>query len=158
MTFGRCFAAPHRSTTGDSLYGGPRHDQKTAPATSLAAPLLRSAAASPTTSSKVLKNMGSAGPGLGARIQAMGKNWDIVEYCHEKGLGAAHTSLPADLEPAAVKKLRDQIEKYDMRLDGRFAYSSDRRRSGALRGECQGSFRDGRPRGMCPRLVFRTPL
>src|SRR5688572_23763886 len=52
--------------------------------TSLAAPLLRTAAASPANSSKVLKNMGSAGPGLGARIQAMGKSWDIVEYCREK--------------------------------------------------------------------------
>ncbi len=84
--------------------------------TSLAASLLRTAAANPTTSSKVLKNMGSAGPGLGARIQSMGKSWDIVEYCHQKGLGAAHTSLPADVDPAAVKKLREQIEKYDMRL------------------------------------------
>ena len=82
---------------------------------SLAAPL-GVPAARPASPPKVLKNMGSAGPGLGARIQATGKNWDIVEYCHEKGLGAAHTSLPANLEPAALKKLRDQIEKYDMRL------------------------------------------
>lgn len=70
-------------------------------------------------STKVLKNMGSAGPGLGARIRATreaGKEWDIVEYCHEKGLGAAHTSLPRDLKPAALAKLRDQINKYDMRL------------------------------------------
>jgi hypothetical protein len=55
----------------------------------------------------VLKNMGSAGPGLGARIRATrdaGKEWDIVEYCHEKGLGAAHTSLPRDLDPAALAK------------------------------------------------------
>jgi sugar phosphate isomerase/epimerase len=68
---------------------------------------------------KILKHMGSAGPGLGARIRATreaGKEWDIVEYCHEKGLGAAHASLPRDLNPAALKKLRDQIEKYDMRL------------------------------------------
>ncbi|MFN0104388.1 MAG: sugar phosphate isomerase/epimerase family protein [Bryobacteraceae bacterium] len=65
---------------------------------------------------KVLKNMGSAGPGLTARIRSMGKQWDIVEYCHEKGLGAAHTTLPADLDPMAVRKLRDQIDKYDMRL------------------------------------------
>jgi len=60
--------------------------------------------------------MGTAGPGLGARIRSMGKQWDIVEYANEKGLGAAHTSLPADLDPVAVKKLRDQSEKYDMRL------------------------------------------
>jgi sugar phosphate isomerase/epimerase len=65
---------------------------------------------------KVLKFMGTAGPGLTARIRSMGKQWDIVEYAHEKGLGAAHTSLPADLDPVAVKKLRNQIERYDMRL------------------------------------------
>jgi sugar phosphate isomerase/epimerase len=68
---------------------------------------------------RVLKNMGSAGPGLGARIAAVrasGKEWDIVEYCHEMGLGAAHTNLPPDLSPASLKKLRDQIERYDMRL------------------------------------------
>ena len=65
---------------------------------------------------KVMKYMGTAGPGLTARIRSMGKRWDIVEYAHEKGLGAAHTTLPADLDPAAVKKLRDQIERYDMRL------------------------------------------
>ncbi len=67
-------------------------------------------------STKVLRNMGSAGPGLGARIRAEGTKWDIVEYCHGKGLGAAHTNLPAGLEPGAVKKLHNQIEKYDMRL------------------------------------------
>ena len=63
--------------------------------------------------------MGSAGPGLTARIratQAAGKTWDIVEYCHGMGLGAAHTSLPVNVEPGAVKKLRDQVNKYDMRL------------------------------------------
>ena len=65
---------------------------------------------------RVLKNMGSAGPGLGARIRATGKNWDIVQYCHEKGLGAAHTTLPADLDPVLLKRLANQIEKYDMRL------------------------------------------
>lgn len=65
---------------------------------------------------KTLKNMGSAGPGLTARIKAEGANWDIVEYCHAKGLGAAHTSLPDDLDPAKIDKLRKQIEKYDMRL------------------------------------------
>src|SRR5262249_47548848 len=68
---------------------------------------------------KVLKNMGSAGPGLGARIrapQAAGKEWDIVAYCHEMGLGAAHTNMPRDLTPAGVKKLRDQVNQWDMRL------------------------------------------
>ena len=68
---------------------------------------------------KILKNMGSAGPGLSARIratQAAGKTWDIVEYCHDRGLGAAHTSLPAHLDPSGFKALRDQVDKYDMRL------------------------------------------
>lgn len=80
--------------------------------TSFAATGLAAAAAP----AKVLKNMGSAGPGLTARIKAMGKNWDIVEYCHQKGLGAAHTNLPPDLDPAAIRKIRDQVNKYDMRL------------------------------------------
>ena len=68
---------------------------------------------------KILKNMGSAGPGLTARIratQAAGKKWDIVQYCHDMGLGAAHTSLPANLDPGAFKALRDQIDRYDMRI------------------------------------------
>lgn len=60
--------------------------------------------------------MGSAGPGLTARIRAMGKSWDIIEYCHEKGLGAAHTTLPLDLNAAGVKKIADQVNRYDMRL------------------------------------------
>lgn len=84
-----------------------------------AAPLCGLTGISSGASPKVLRNMGSAGPGLGARIaatRAAGKEWDIVEYCHEKGLGAAHTSLPRDLDPAAVKKLANQVEKYDMRL------------------------------------------
>lgn len=68
------------------------------------------------TTPKVLRYMGSAGPGLTARIRSMGKQWDIVEYCHDMGLGAAHTSLPNDLDPAGVKKIRDQINRYDMRL------------------------------------------
>lgn len=70
------------------------------------------AAASP----KRLRFMGTAGPGLTARIRAMGPNWDIVAYAHEKGLGAAHTTLPNDLNPAALAKLRQQIDKFDMRL------------------------------------------
>lgn len=84
-----------------------------------AAASLSSAASAATSPSRVLKNMGSAGPGLTARIratQAAGKKWDIVEYCHEKGLGAAHISVPANLDAAEAKRIRDQIEKYDMRL------------------------------------------
>jgi sugar phosphate isomerase/epimerase len=77
-----------------------------------AAAVSASAAAAP----KTMRNMGSAGPGLTARIKSMGPKWDIVEYCHEMGLGAAHTSLPEDLDPEKIKRLRNQIERYDMRL------------------------------------------
>jgi sugar phosphate isomerase/epimerase len=65
---------------------------------------------------KRMRFLGTAGPGLTARARAMGKSWDIVEYAHEKGLGNAHTTLPADMDPLKIKKLRDQVEKYDMRL------------------------------------------
>ena len=65
---------------------------------------------------KRMRFLGTAGPGLTARSRSMGKSWDIVEYAHEKGLGNAHTTLPADLDPVRLKKLRDQVEKYDMRL------------------------------------------
>ncbi|MEZ5354018.1 MAG: TIM barrel protein [Bryobacteraceae bacterium] len=86
-----------------------------------AAALVPAAALAPTAAAapKVLKNMGSAGPGLTARIratQAAGKKWDIVEYCHEKGLGGAHTSLRGEVDPGEMKALRDQVNKYDMRL------------------------------------------
>jgi len=70
-----------------------------------------SATAAPTK----LRNMGSAGPGLGARIRSMGKNWDIIEYCNSMGLGAAHTSLPPDMNPEGIAKIRRQLNQYDMR-------------------------------------------
>ncbi len=73
---------------------------------------LSTAAAAP----KVLRNMGSASPGLGARRRAEGDKWDIIEYCHRKGLGGAHIYLPRDLNTASLTKVRGQIEKYDMRL------------------------------------------
>lgn len=60
-------------------------------------------------STKVLENMGSAGLSLTARIKAMGKNCDMIEYCHSMGLGAAHTNLPADLDPTGIRKIRDQV-------------------------------------------------
>jgi sugar phosphate isomerase/epimerase len=88
-------------------------------AAAVAAPALSMAGAASAAGEKVLKNMGSAGPGLGARIRAArqaGQEFDIVEYCHEKGLGAAHTYLRGELDAAEIKKLRAQINKYDMRL------------------------------------------
>lgn len=81
-----------------------------------AASAARPAAAAP---GKVLKNMGSATPGLGARIRATreaGKEFDIVEYNHEKGLGAPHMYLRGDFDKAAQTKLRNQLDKYDMRM------------------------------------------
>lgn len=86
-----------------------------------AAPLALAATApsAASSSTRVLKNMGLAGPGLGARIRATrkaGKKWDIVEYSHQKGLGCAHISLPKDLDPAELKRIRDQINRHDMRL------------------------------------------
>ena len=84
-----------------------------------AAPALGLAGAASAAGEKVLKNMGLAGPGLGARIRAArqaGQEFDIVEYSHEKGLGAAHTYLRGELDAAEMSKLRAQINKYDMRL------------------------------------------
>lgn len=62
-----------------------------------------------------LKHMGTAGPGLTARIRSLGKNWDIIEYAHSMGLGAAHTNLPPDLNPEGIAKISRQLNQYDMR-------------------------------------------
>lgn len=85
-------------------------------AAATAAPIAPSLAASP---SKVLKNMGSATPGLGARVRAVrdaGQEFDIVEYCHEKGLGAPHMYLRGEFTPERQQKLRRQLDQYDMRM------------------------------------------
>ena len=74
------------------------------------------AAGLPAAQPKRLRYLGTAGPGLTARSRSLGKDWDIIEYANEKGLGNAHTTLPADLNPAGLAKLRGQIEKHDMRL------------------------------------------
>jgi 3-oxoisoapionate decarboxylase len=77
------------------------------------------AAAPAVNGGRVLKNMGTAGPGLGARIaatRAEGKTWDIVEYAHEKGLGAAHISLAYDTPAAEIARIRKQVNDWDMRL------------------------------------------
>ena len=68
---------------------------------------------------KILKNMGSATPGLGARIRAAreaGQQFDIVEYNREKGLGAPHMYLRGGFDGAAQAKLRGQLNRYDMRM------------------------------------------
>lgn len=64
---------------------------------------------------RILKNLGTAAPGLGARIRHEGANWDIVEYCRQKGLGAPHIYFPADHDPAKIAKIRRQLNDYDMR-------------------------------------------
>lgn len=84
-----------------------------------AAGVSMAAAAAPVAGARVLKNMGTAGPGLGARIaaaRAAGKTWDIVEYAHEKGLGAAHISLAYDTPAAEIARIRKQVNDWDMRL------------------------------------------
>ncbi|MBZ2185440.1 MAG: sugar phosphate isomerase/epimerase [Bryobacter sp.] len=77
--------------------------------------LLATTAAAPAAPARKLRFMGSAGPGLTARIKHEGKNWDIIEYCHRMGLGAAHSNLPADLNPEGIAKIRRQLNQYDMR-------------------------------------------
>jgi sugar phosphate isomerase/epimerase len=87
---------------------------KTAIAAAPALGLTGAAAAAP----KVIKNMGIAPAGIGARVRAAreaGKQFDIIEYCHEKGLGAADVSLRGDPGPDGLKKIYDQLNKYDMR-------------------------------------------
>lgn len=68
---------------------------------------------------RVLKNMGSATPGLGARIRAAreaGQTFDIIEYHREKGLGAPHTYLRGGYDAAALAEMRDKLNRYDMRM------------------------------------------
>jgi hypothetical protein len=55
---------------------------------------------------RVMKNMGSATPGLGARVRAArdaGQEFDIIEYCRDKGLGAPHTYLRGAFDRDALR-------------------------------------------------------
>lgn len=86
----------------------------------LGAAALASAAATaaPAASPRVLKNMGSATPGLGARRRSAkeaGREFDIIEYCREKSLGAPHTYL-REFDPEALQTMFDKINRYDMRM------------------------------------------
>ncbi len=68
---------------------------------------------------KRVKNMGVASPGIGARVQAArkaGEDLDMIEYCHGKGLGAAHVYLRGDPGPDELRQIHEKINKYDMRL------------------------------------------
>ena len=92
---------------------------------------------------KILKNMGTAGPGLGARIRATraaGKEWDIVQYAHEKGLGGAHTRLPKDLDPAKIKKAARPNRRVRYAAYRWRSLAADRGRLAALRSRGQSGF------------------
>lgn len=60
----------------------------------------------------MLTRMGGEGPGFGFRRRAGG--FDIVEHCHNLGLGVARVSVPNG-GPEAVRALRQQLDKYEMR-------------------------------------------
>lgn len=59
-----------------------------------------------------LKNMGGEGPGFGNRNRAGG--FDIVEHCHNLGLGAVRVNVPQG-GAEAVRALRAKLDKLQMR-------------------------------------------
>jgi sugar phosphate isomerase/epimerase len=63
--------------------------------------------------SPMLKNMGGEPPGFGHRSRAGGFN--ILEHCHDLGLGAVRMNLPST-DPEAVRQLRKKLESYGMRV------------------------------------------
>lgn len=66
-----------------------------------------------------LKYVGLAPAGISSRSRAIQQatgQFDIVEYCNQKGLGAADMSSRSYNTPEALAKLRDQLNKYDMRI------------------------------------------
>jgi sugar phosphate isomerase/epimerase len=60
----------------------------------------------------MLKNMGGEGPGFGNRSRAGG--FDILEHCHNLGLGAVRLSVPQG-GPDAVRAVRKKLDTYGMR-------------------------------------------
>ena len=61
--------------------------------------------------------MGGAPTAFSLRMRAArkeGKPFDVVEHCHHIGLSAAEATLPAT--PDGVKKLRQHVDEYNMRL------------------------------------------
>ncbi len=61
--------------------------------------------------------MGGAPTAFSLRMRAArkeGKPFDVVEHCHQIGLSGAEAMLPAT--PDGVKKLRQQVDEYKMRL------------------------------------------
>ena len=59
-----------------------------------------------------LPNMGGEGPGFGNRSRAGG--FDLLEHCHNLGLGAVRLSVPQG-GPEAVRALRKKLDAYGMR-------------------------------------------
>src|ERR1019366_1785570 len=67
---------------------------------------------------KQLPNLGGAPAGFPIRSRAGpggGKPFDVVEHCHNLGLGVVETRLPGT-DPKAIKTLRQKVEGYHMRL------------------------------------------
>lgn len=60
----------------------------------------------------MLKNMGGEGPGFANRSRAGGFN--ILEHCHDLGLGAVRLNVPQG-GPDAVRAVRQKLDAYGMR-------------------------------------------
>lgn len=81
--------------------------------------LLATAAATPLALAQTesRSRMGGAPTAFSVRMRAArqdGKPFDVMEHCREIGLSAAEASLPAT--PDGVKKLRQHVDEYKMRL------------------------------------------
>jgi sugar phosphate isomerase/epimerase len=61
-----------------------------------------------------LKNMGMAPTAVALRAKADRQSFDIVEHCHNLGLGSAQTRLSSH-DPETIKKFRQKAESYNMR-------------------------------------------
>ncbi|MBS1854914.1 MAG: sugar phosphate isomerase/epimerase [Acidobacteria bacterium] len=69
-------------------------------------------------SAEAMRNIGGAPAGFPIRTRAArgrGETFDVVEHCHELGLGVVETRL-SSTEPAAIGALRRRIEDWGMRL------------------------------------------
>jgi 3-oxoisoapionate decarboxylase len=67
---------------------------------------------------KQMHNLGGAPAGFGARTRAGREGnqpFDFVDHCHSLGLGVVETRL-ASTDPEAIKKLRQKLDSYNMRV------------------------------------------
>jgi sugar phosphate isomerase/epimerase len=62
-----------------------------------------------------IAKMGGTPTAFSVRSRRGGKPFDIVEHCHNIGLGGVQTNPPS-LEPDAIKKFRERLEGYGMHL------------------------------------------